>query len=79
MSIGAFCNFGTESTGFSQVFPNLKPHLTTLAGNFKVPLYRDYLLAAGKSVGVINIHQVLRVKVDLRWQNGFEYSHVPIE
>lgn len=47
MSIGAFCNFGTESTGFSQVFPNLKPYLTTLAGNFKVPLYRDYLLAAG--------------------------------
>ncbi|KAM8954230.1 diacylglycerol O-acyltransferase 2-like [Pelodytes ibericus] len=47
MSIGAFCNFGTDSTGFSRLFPKLKPHLTTLAGNFKVPLYRDYLLAAG--------------------------------
>ncbi|XP_063771974.1 diacylglycerol O-acyltransferase 2-like isoform X1 [Pseudophryne corroboree] len=47
MSLGAFCNFGTDSTGFSHMFPNLKPHLTTLAGNFKVPLYRDYLLAAG--------------------------------
>lgn len=47
MSFGAFCNFGTDSTEFSHIFPNLKPHLTTLAGNFKVPLYRDYLLAAG--------------------------------
>ncbi|XP_073530704.1 diacylglycerol O-acyltransferase 2-like isoform X3 [Phyllobates terribilis] len=47
MSFGAFCNFGTDSTGFSHIFPSLKPHLTTLAGNFKVPLYRDYLLAAG--------------------------------
>ncbi|KAM4771149.1 diacylglycerol O-acyltransferase 2-like [Rhinophrynus dorsalis] len=47
MSIGAFCNFGTDSTGFSQLFPGLKPHLTTLAGNFKVPFSRDYLLAAG--------------------------------
>lgn len=47
MSFGAFCNFGTDSTDFSLIFPNLKPHLTTLAGNFKVPLYRDYLLAAG--------------------------------
>ncbi|XP_068136664.1 diacylglycerol O-acyltransferase 2-like isoform X2 [Hyperolius riggenbachi] len=47
MSLGAFCNFGTDSTGFSHMFPNLKPHLTTLSGNFKVPLYREYLLAAG--------------------------------
>ncbi|KAE8604398.1 hypothetical protein XENTR_v10014697 [Xenopus tropicalis] len=47
MSIGAFCNFGTDSTEFSQLFPGLKTYLTTLAGNFKVPFYRDYLLAAG--------------------------------
>ncbi|KAM4692931.1 diacylglycerol O-acyltransferase 2-like isoform 2-T2 [Discoglossus pictus] len=47
MSIGAFINFGTESTGFSQLFPGLTSHLTTLAGNFRMPFYRDYLLAAG--------------------------------
>ncbi|KAG8430570.1 hypothetical protein GDO86_020368, partial [Hymenochirus boettgeri] len=47
MSIGAFCNFGTDSTEFSLLFPGLKPYLTTLAGNFKMPFYRDYLLAAG--------------------------------
>ncbi|MEE6516930.1 hypothetical protein FKM82_026801 [Ascaphus truei] len=47
MSIGAFCNFGTDSTGFSRMFPGIKPHLTTLTGNFKLPLYRDYLMAAG--------------------------------
>ncbi|MEE6516929.1 hypothetical protein FKM82_026801 [Ascaphus truei] len=49
MSIGAFCNFGTDSTGFSRMFPGIKPHLTTLTGNFKLPLYRDYLMAADLS------------------------------
>ncbi|XP_053316637.1 diacylglycerol O-acyltransferase 2-like [Spea bombifrons] len=47
MSVGVFCNFLTESTGFSQLFPKLRPYVTTLAGNFKVPFYRDYLLAIG--------------------------------
>ncbi|XP_053564965.1 diacylglycerol O-acyltransferase 2 [Bombina bombina] len=47
MSFGAFCNFGTDTSDFSKMFPGLKTYLTTLAGNFRMPLYRDYLLAAG--------------------------------
>ncbi|XP_069069573.1 diacylglycerol O-acyltransferase 2-like [Pleurodeles waltl] len=47
MSIGAFCNFGTEATRFSKAFPGIKTFLTTLNGNFRIPLFRDYLMAAG--------------------------------
>ncbi|MGH0138014.1 UNVERIFIED_CONTAM: hypothetical protein FKN15_026995 [Acipenser sinensis] len=42
---GAFCNFGTEATGFSKKFPGICPHLATLAGNFRLPLLRDYLMS----------------------------------
>ncbi|MBN3294411.1 DGAT2 acyltransferase, partial [Polypterus senegalus] len=44
---GAFCNFGTEATGFSKKFPGIRPHLATLSGNFRLPLLRDYLLSGG--------------------------------
>ncbi|TTS33147.1 Diacylglycerol O-acyltransferase 2 [Bagarius yarrelli] len=45
---GAFCNFSTEATGFSQKFPGIKPSLATLAGNFRLPLLRDYLMSGGE-------------------------------
>ncbi|KAG7248819.1 hypothetical protein CRUP_004195, partial [Coryphaenoides rupestris] len=44
---GAFCNFGTEATSFSKKFPGIKPSLATLAGNFRFPLLRDYLMSGG--------------------------------
>ncbi|KAB5543200.1 hypothetical protein PHYPO_G00076420 [Pangasianodon hypophthalmus] len=44
---GAFCNFSTEATGFSKKFPGIKPSLATLAGNFRLPLLRDYLMSGG--------------------------------
>ncbi|XP_028839139.1 diacylglycerol O-acyltransferase 2 [Denticeps clupeoides] len=44
---GAFCNFGTEATGFSKKFPGIKPSLATLAGNFRMPFFRDYLMCGG--------------------------------
>lgn len=44
---GAFCNFGTEATGFSKKFPGIKPSLATLAGNFRFPVLRDYLMSGG--------------------------------
>ncbi|XP_029472075.1 diacylglycerol O-acyltransferase 2-like [Rhinatrema bivittatum] len=60
MSIGAFCNFGTDTTGFSKAFPGVTPYLTTLNGNFRVPVYRDYLLAAGMcSVNKSSINYLL--------------------
>ncbi|KAM9498040.1 diacylglycerol O-acyltransferase 2-like isoform 1-T1 [Salvelinus alpinus] len=46
-SFGAFCNFGTEATGFSKKFPGIKPSLATLAGNFRMPVFRDYLMSGG--------------------------------
>lgn len=45
---GAFCNFSTEATGFSKKFPGIKPSLATLAGNFRLPLLRDYLMSGGE-------------------------------
>ncbi|XP_059819650.1 diacylglycerol O-acyltransferase 2 [Hypanus sabinus] len=44
---GAFCNFGTEATGFSKKFPGIRPSLATLAGNFRMPILRDYLMSGG--------------------------------
>lgn len=35
------------ATGFSESFPGIKPHLLTLTNNFKVPFYRDILMALG--------------------------------
>ncbi|RUS34772.1 diacylglycerol acyltransferase-domain-containing protein [Jimgerdemannia flammicorona] len=47
ISMGAFTNFATEATGFSDKFPGIKPRLLTLTSNFNLPLYRDYLMAMG--------------------------------
>lgn len=33
--------------GFSEQFPGITPHLLTLASNFKVPFYRELLMAMG--------------------------------
>jgi len=47
IGMGAFATFGTESTGFSQKYPGIRPHLLTLTNNFHIPLYRDILLHMG--------------------------------
>ncbi|XP_029767417.1 2-acylglycerol O-acyltransferase 2 [Terrapene carolina triunguis] len=44
---GAFLNFCTEATGFSQLFPGLTPHMMMLTLWFRVPFFRDYLLSGG--------------------------------
>lgn len=48
LCVGAFCNFITGSTGFSELFPGIRPFLTTLAGNFRLPLFREYLMSGGE-------------------------------
>ncbi|CAL1714430.1 unnamed protein product [Somion occarium] len=45
IGMGAMCTFATE--GFSEAFPGIVPHLLTLTSNFRVPFYRDVLLAMG--------------------------------
>ncbi|KAI8393320.1 diacylglycerol acyltransferase [Radiomyces spectabilis] len=47
ISMGAFANFATEATGFSELFPGIIPSLLTLVSNFRLPLYRDIILALG--------------------------------
>lgn len=48
---GAFCSFCTEATGFSRLFPGLKPHLLMLPCWFYLPLFRDYIMCAGEERG----------------------------
>ncbi|KAF2434939.1 DAGAT-domain-containing protein [Tothia fuscella] len=47
ISHGAFAAFGTEALGFSNLFPGITNTLLTLDNNFRVPIYRDYLLRMG--------------------------------
>ncbi|KAL9713380.1 diacylglycerol O-acyltransferase 1 [Leucoagaricus gongylophorus] len=47
IGMGALATFATEAMGFSEQFPGITPHLLTLASNFKVPFYRELLMAMG--------------------------------
>ncbi|XP_076606277.1 2-acylglycerol O-acyltransferase 3b [Chaetodon auriga] len=47
MSTGAFTCFSTESCGFTELFPGVRSTLVILAGLFRIPFYRDYLMSAG--------------------------------
>lgn len=47
ISHGAFAAFSTEALGFSQLFPGITNTLLTLDSNFRVPLYREYILSMG--------------------------------
>ncbi|XP_030637407.1 2-acylglycerol O-acyltransferase 3b [Chanos chanos] len=47
MSVGAFCCFSTESCGSAQLFPGVQLTLAILAGLFRLPLFRDYIMSAG--------------------------------
>lgn len=44
---GAFGNFCTEASGFSQLFPGLTPYLLMLPFWFRVPFFRDYIMYGG--------------------------------
>lgn len=61
ISHGAFVAFATEALGFSKKFPGITNSLLTLDSNFKIPLYREYVLAAGMgSVSKGSIKNLLR-------------------
>jgi 2-acylglycerol O-acyltransferase 2 len=45
---GAFANFASEATGFSRLFPGIRPHILTLKPNFRYPLIRGFLLWMGE-------------------------------
>lgn len=61
MSAGGFACFSTESCGFAEAYPGIKSTLAILAGLFKLPLFREYLMSAGtekKSINTQIIHIV---------------------
>ena len=47
ISLGAFCNFATEATGFEEKFPGINLRLLTLKINFRIPFYGIYLSLLG--------------------------------
>ena len=55
MGDGAFGNFATEATGFSGLFPGIRPMLLTLKLQFVFPITREYLMAVGNSVLLLAI------------------------
>ncbi|KAL7006088.1 diacylglycerol O-acyltransferase 1 [Cystobasidiomycetes sp. EMM_F5] len=54
IGVGAIANFGTEATGFSDLFPGIQPRLMTLTTNFRIPIYRELftLLDPGKAISL---------------------------
>lgn len=47
MVAGGVCNFATDATNFSCLFPGIRTHLATLNFQFYLPFHRDLLLAGG--------------------------------
>jgi len=47
LGCGAFANFGSDATKFSEVFPGIRPHLLTLKANFRWPIMRALCLWSG--------------------------------
>ncbi|KAJ3357266.1 Diacylglycerol O-acyltransferase 2 [Entophlyctis luteolus] len=45
ISLGAFTSFATEACNISKLFPGLNIRLLTLESNFRIPFWRDLLLA----------------------------------
>ncbi|KAK3372533.1 diacylglycerol acyltransferase-domain-containing protein [Podospora didyma] len=60
ISHGAFAAFATEALGFSEKFPGITNSLLTLDSNFRIPLYRNYILSMGiQSVSKESIVNIL--------------------
>mmetsp|Transcript_8900 Transcript_8900/g.21702 ORF Transcript_8900/g.21702 Transcript_8900/m.21702 type:complete len:776 (-) Transcript_8900:809-3136(-) len=47
LSVGALLNFSTFATGFDVLFPGVDVRLLTMKVNFRIPFWRDFLLALG--------------------------------
>ncbi|XP_072549644.1 2-acylglycerol O-acyltransferase 3b [Salminus brasiliensis] len=47
MSMGAVSCFSTAVGGFSEAYPGVRSTLAILAGLFRLPVFRDYILLAG--------------------------------
>lgn len=47
LAAGAFLNLCTESTGFPEIFPGIRPYLMMLTVWFRAPFFRDYIMSGG--------------------------------
>ncbi|KAI0847587.1 DAGAT-domain-containing protein [Daldinia vernicosa] len=60
ISHGAMAALGTEALRFSKKFPGITNSVLTLDSNFRIPLYREYILALGlRSVSKDSIVNIL--------------------
>ncbi len=60
ISHGAWCSFATNALGFGDKFPNITNSILTLDSNFRIPFYRDWILAMGvRSVSKESIRNLL--------------------
>ncbi|KAI1306939.1 diacylglycerol acyltransferase-domain-containing protein [Xylaria venustula] len=60
ISHGAWAAFATDALGFSEKFPGIINSLLTLDSNFRIPFYREYILAMGvRSVSKESIVNIL--------------------
>lgn len=60
ISHGAWSAFATNALGFSEKFPGITNSLLTLDSNFRLPFYRDWILAMGiRSVSKESIRNIL--------------------
>lgn len=60
ISHGAWAAFATDALGFSEKFPGITNSLLTLDSNFRLPLYREYVLSMGvQSVSKESITNIL--------------------
>ena len=58
MSCGAFCNFATEATEFSKLFPGITSYILTLKIQFFWPFLRGYIMSVGKyTVWIVFVRQ----------------------
>nr|XP_023394683.1 diacylglycerol O-acyltransferase 2 isoform X2 [Loxodonta africana]XP_023394684.1 diacylglycerol O-acyltransferase 2 isoform X2 [Loxodonta africana] len=66
MGLGIFCNFGTEATEVSKKFAGIRPYLATLAGNFRMPVLREYLMSGvGEPITIPKVEQPTQKDIDL--------------
>ncbi|KAG7280224.1 hypothetical protein CRUP_037585 [Coryphaenoides rupestris] len=47
MCAGGYTCFSTEGCGFAEAFPGMRSSLAVLSGLFRIPLFREYIMASG--------------------------------
>ena len=78
MGLGAFCNFSTEATEVSKKFPGIRPYLATLAGNFRMPVLREYLMSGGENPSLLILTGLHYQGLNLPIEQGDRFVWKPV-